>query len=541
MRHRRGGRASGGQRGPADDPSARERAREVLHAALARGDDPEHAAKAALAVTRECAEAWLLLADFAASREEARDLVRRAVEAATHALGSAGLAEGRGRLGETADGAAYLQALAASARHQAASGRVEQAVQSFFGLLAMDPRDPVPVRGDLLLLLLAEGRDDEAEEIVARFPEEASADWMLGRALVRFRRAEADDAKERATAALARAVRAFPAAARSIVEGAPAGSSSTAADPLLARAFASTDGASEWLRATLASTTPVPAARPEPGEGRAPAPAVHGADADRRFNAREIVEAARETTEDRREALAKRAIEVWPDCADAWRLLASWAVPGAERVRLLREAVSAAARALGRSPAADPSPPSLPMWDESEDARAYLEAHAALCDALRAAGADEEALAEERRLLGEDPDDVLGRAGAVAARLLAAGRDEDAREWLSRHERDVMPVWVWLRVLARLRGEERAAATVALAEAMTVAPLVAPLLHGRFAGFGDPEHGSRDAWEQARGAAEALRPAFAATPGALDWLRERLPAPASVRSRSSPGRRRERT
>jgi hypothetical protein len=462
-------------------------------------------------------DAWLLLADFAASPVEARDHVRKAVEAATKALGEAGLREGRGRLGDTADGAAYLHALAASARSQVASGRVEQGIQTFLGLLAMDPRDPVPVRGDLLLLLLAETRDDEAEEVVARFPEEASADWMFGRALLRWRRADRQDLEARATAALDRAIAAFPAAARALAGGEVAAGASAAIDPVLARSFAATEGASAWLAARLA-------AAPAAAERRA-APSVRDAHADRRFNARECVEEAWEATGARREDLARRALDLWPDCAEAWRALASLAPIGAERVARLREALAAAERAAGPREAAPP---------ESEEGRAVLGARAALAAALREAGDEAGASAEERRLLEDDPDDGLGLGPTIVGRLLAAGRDDEAAPWLARHEDDAAPGWTWARVLGLWRRGERVAAAMALGEAMLTAPLVGPLLLGAGGDFGRPELGSRDAWEQARTAADALRAAWRASPGALEWLRARR-ASAAPRSRSAPG------
>jgi hypothetical protein len=474
-------------------------------------------------------DAWLLLADFAASPTEARDHVRRAVEAATKALGEAGLREGRGRLGDTADGAAYLHALAASARSQAAAGRVEQAVQTLLGALAMDERDPVPVRGDLLLLLLAEGRDDEAEDVVARFPEEASADWMFARALLRLRRADREDLLARATEAVDRAVAAFPAAARSLAAGeAPGPGGARDVDPLLRASWAATEGALEALRARLAAA---PSADAAPAEGAAP---PRDPEADRRFNARECVEAAREASGGRREDLARRALDLWPDCAEAWDALASLAPPGPERVARRREAVAAAERArdaaarraAGRGPA-----PSA----ETEEGRVALEMRAALAAAMREAGDDDGARAEEARLLEDDPDDALGLGPAVVGRLLAAGRDEEAAPHLARREDDAAPGWTWARVLGRWRRGERVGAAIALGEALLTAPLVAPLLLGAGGDFGRPELGSRDAWEQARRAADALRDAWRASPGALAWLRDRLP-PAAPRSRSAPGR-----
>jgi hypothetical protein len=185
---------------------------------------------------------------------------------------------------------AYLHALAALARGQIAEDRAAQAIQTLTGLLAMDPRDPIPVRGDLLLLLLATGRDDEAQELVDRFPEEgASAEWSFARALLRRRRALDEAAVERATAALDRAVERFPDLARSLAglpSTGPRRGASDGADPVLRSAVEDTEGATEWLRARIALA-----------EGRAapPPPPTSDPEADRRFSAREhVAEAADE-------------------------------------------------------------------------------------------------------------------------------------------------------------------------------------------------------------------------------------------------------
>lgn len=63
----------------------------------------------------------------------------------------------------------------------------------------------------------SEARDEEAEELVAAYPEEASADWMYGRALAKRRRALDDDALARATSALDRALARFPAAGAALL------------------------------------------------------------------------------------------------------------------------------------------------------------------------------------------------------------------------------------------------------------------------------------------------------------------------------------
>jgi hypothetical protein len=492
-----------------------------LEALLDRGEDPERAAKAALAVSKECAQAWLLLADAATSREEARDRVRRAVEAATRALGEAGLREGRGRLGATPEGVDYLHALAALARHQVAEDRAAQAIQTLQGVLAMDPSDPVSVRGDLLLLLLAEARDDEAEDLVTGYPDEPNADWSYARALLRRRRAEDPEALERATRALDHAVAAHASAGRAIaadptstVRGLPT------ADPVVRAAWEDTEGALDWLRERLAAHEAAPAAAGSPSS-RASA---QDAEADRRFSAREFAAEAWDAAGGRREELARKSLAIWPDCADAWLALESVAREPGERVRRAREGLAAATRAAAGA------------GRDDEDARAVHRARATLVAALRSAGAPLEALDEERRLVAQDVDDTTGAALPHAGRLLAAGLDEEAGTLLVRHAQDASPGWPWARVLAHRRKGDGVGAAFALAEAMLTAPLVAPLLLARGSRLPRPvDAGSADAWDHAHRTARALLAAWESTPGALDWLRSKMPA-TSARSRSSPRR-----
>lgn len=516
----RGGRRRASGPPPRDDPDARERARGVLEREMDRGATPEEAARAALRVSEECAEAWLLLADAARTAEEARTRVRRAVAVATAALGSSRLVAERGRLADSPDGVAYLHALAALARSQAAEERGPQAVQTLQHVLAADPRDPLAVRGDLLLLLLATGRDDEAEELVAAYPDEANADWSFGRALLRRRRATDDASLARATAALRRAVTRFPDAARALAGDPALPTRGPRVDPLLAQAFADTETALAWLAECLAAHPVAP---------EVPAPAGAADDADRRFSALEHVEEALDLPPERREPLAWRALELWPDCAAAHQLLADVAPDLATRVARLREGVAAGRRALRLAPEAAPTP-----VGDGDDARALLAARDALARALRAAGDEEGALGQERALLVEDPDDPRGVGVRHVARLLTLGRDAEAAATLDAHVEDASPGWVWARVLAARRRGDKVAASFALSEATMVASFVGPLLLAGATRCPRPDGLSRDGFEACRAAATVLRPAFEATPGALAWLATVLPRPPDP-SRRRPG------
>lgn len=517
-----------GARPRTDDPAARERAKDVLHRELDRGGDAEASARAALAVSEECVEAWLVFADCAVSLDEARQRIRRAVEMATLVLGERALREGRGRLGRDPEGVDYLHALAALARVQTAEDRAVQAVQTLHGVLEMDPSDPVAVRGDLLLLLLALARDEEADELVATHPDETDVDWMYARALLRRRRATDGASLARAGEALDRAIAAFPKAAEEVVGAGPTSDSRGARgalDPLLVQAYGDTEGAFDWVAMRRAMLDAAAPAAPS-----TPTVAPSDPEADRRFCAEEFVEEAMEASGARREELARHALDTWPDCARAWRALASVVPPGGERARRLGEAVAAAHRAMGRDPGARPGP--LP---DDEAGRLALAMREAWIEALREDGRPDAADAQEARLSIEDPDDTTRVAVRRAVRLLCTGRDAEAAPLIEAHVEDASPDWSWLAVLLRRRAGDRVGSAFALGEAMLCAPLV-----GEFLRFGrtPPRGEDRDydaSWREAVEVSTRLRPAFEASPEALAWLRAQQRGPGKP-SRERPGR-----
>ncbi len=515
-----------------DDPASRERARDVLHRELDRGIDPEIAVRLALRVSEECVEALLVHADAAVSLDEARQRIRRAVETATHVLGERALREGRGKLGAEPEGLDYLHALAALARVQTAEDRAEQAVQTLHGVLEMDPSDPVVVRLDLLLLLLALARDEEAEELVNRHASETRVNWLFARALVRRRRALDEASLARAGEALDLAMSKFPAAALELVEAADGidGGRHTI-DPLLVDAFRDTEGGLDWVRTRrAASLTPSPTPSPRPTPSVAPGSLADSL-ADRRFSALEFVEEAFEVEGPRREALAQKALEIWPDAADAWRALATVTHSADERIACLKKAVAASHRVLGRAATAAAS--ALP---DDEDGRRALIARRDLCLAYRAAERPEQAEAEERRLLVEDPNDTTHTAVEFAARLLIEGRDPEAAPLVEAHAEDASPDWSWLLVLLRRRAGDRVASAFALSDASLCAPLV-----GEFLRFGrtpprrdDDVHDA--SWTEAIAVAARIRPAWASNPDALAWLRTQRPPPKDSSRRAPPDR-----
>src|SRR5262249_4565152 len=149
----------------------------------------------------------------------------------------------------------------------------------------------------------------------------------------------------------------------------------------------------DWLRATLSvSETSAQAGGPQK-----PGAAAFGAEADKRFSAKEHAAGAWGASGARRVGVARPAFDLWPDWGDAWLPLTSAGRDAEERVRAAESAVAAGARVLHR----DPAGPPVPAGD-GEDARLYLRARAALAAARRDARDEEGARAEEARLAAED-------------------------------------------------------------------------------------------------------------------------------------------
>lgn len=175
-------------------------------------------------------------------------------------------------------------------------------------------------------------------------------------------------------------------------------------------------------------------------------------------------------------AKAKRALELSPDCADAYNILAAYeARTTQEALTLYEEGVKAGERALGSE-----------FFEENEghfwallETRPYMRARAGLAEALWALGRLEEAATHYEAMLALNPNDNQGNRYHLLALYLGQGRLEDSAKLLDRYREDAGAEFAWTRVLvAFLRGEQRRAKRL-LREARKSNPHVPPLLLGR--------------------------------------------------------------
>jgi tetratricopeptide (TPR) repeat protein len=235
-----------------------ERAQELAYDAMeATGRRQIKLARQALAISQDCADAWVVLGEAAADAESARELSQRGVEAGVRALGEAAFAELKGEFWQHLATRPYMRARLLLAETLGALGQHDVSNEHYQEMLDLNPNDNQGVRYLLLVAQLEEGKDDEAGELLARYPEDIQAIWSYARALWRLR-TEGDT--PRTKAALDEAIRVNPHVVKYLLkpESLPQQSpphfalgskdeAAYAADELL-DAFEATAAALPWLR-----------------------------------------------------------------------------------------------------------------------------------------------------------------------------------------------------------------------------------------------------------------------------------------------------
>ena len=225
-------------------------------------------------------------------------------------------------------------------------------------------------------------------------------------------------------------------------------------------------------------------------------------------------------TRQRAVALAKKALTISADCADAYNLLAEQSAESLEEVlALYRKGVEAGERALGKKAFKE----DVGYFWGLLETRPYMRARAGLAQSLWEAGQREEAVEHYWDLLRLNPNDNQGIRDLLMACLIELGRDKEAEKLFEQFEEDGMAVWLYSRALLDFReyGDSPAAGK-SLKAGLDENKHVLSYLLGRkkmprtlpgHYGFGDDNeavlyaHGNRAAWK--------------GTPGALKWLAAR--------------------
>ena len=220
-----------------------------------------------------------------------------------------------------------------------------------------------------------------------------------------------------------------------------------------------------------------------------------------------------------RVALARKALRISPDCADAYLLLSQEAAATpAEALALLAEGTAAGERALG--PAAFTEDVGH-FWGLIET-RPYMRTRHQFALALWEAGRREEAAGHAADLLRLNPGDNQGLRYTLLNWLLTLGRDDEAATLLKRYRDEDGAQMAWPAALAAFRRHgDKAAARKALQRATAANGFVAAYLTGKrkLPKAMPPYYSPGDRSEAAIYVAEGGAEAWASAPAAVEWLR----------------------
>ena len=227
------------------------------------------------------------------------------------------------------------------------------------------------------------------------------------------------------------------------------------------------------------------------------------------------------TTSKRAVTLAKKALKISPDCADAYVLLAQeTAQSPEEEITLYRQGVEAGERALGKEIFKN----AVGFFWEIFETRPYMRARAGLAECLWDAGRREEAVGHYQDMLRLNRGDNQGNRYVLMPHLIQMWLDEKAAELFANYSDDASAFWSYSKALLDFRKHGVSpAAGKSLRAAIKGNKHVPAYLTGRkkfprtlpdHYGFGDDNEAviyvedNMTAWEK--------------TPGALEWLAENI-------------------
>jgi len=189
---------------PSSAETPLEKAQELVYQAFeAHGRRQLQLIRRALALSADCADAYVLLAERTANRDEALDLYAKGVAAGERALGAQVFAEDVGHFWGAVHTRPYMRARFGLAQTLQALGRADEAIEHYRELLRLNPNDNQGVREVLLPLLLEIGRDAEAGDLLQQYADDVTAMWAYAWALWTFRKeSNSPAARERLRAAV---------------------------------------------------------------------------------------------------------------------------------------------------------------------------------------------------------------------------------------------------------------------------------------------------------------------------------------------------
>jgi tetratricopeptide (TPR) repeat protein len=235
--------------------------------------------------------------------------------------------------------------------------------------------------------------------------------------------------------------------------------------------------------------------------------------------AQEVVYQALQTSGARRVALARKALTLSPDCADAYVLLAEAATAPQQARHFYEQGIAAGERALGVETLETLTPEEGHYWGLVET-RPYMRAREGLAHVLWHLGERAAAIEQGRALLHLNPGDNQGIRYLLATWLLTVGDEQALEELLAQYPDEWSAQWAYTQALQAFRrhGAGRKA-DHALERALEVNPHVPLYLLGvlPFPEEWPAAYGMGDEQEAVVYLGQAAEP-WLETPGAAEWV-----------------------
>lgn len=245
--------------------------------------------------------------------------------------------------------------------------------------------------------------------------------------------------------------------------------------------------------------------------------------------AQEMAYRAVESRGRRRTQLARKALDLSGDCADAYVILAERTGDVAQALDLYAQGVAAGERALGPRMFAE----NAGRFWELITTRPYMRARFGLAQCLEELGRRDETIGHYRELLRLNPSDNQGVRYSLLTALFTAGLDDEAGGLLQQFKDEPTALWQYGRTLWTFRREgDSPVARASLRRALGANRRVPKYLTGKEElPHTDPFSYALRSEEEAVICARALANAWQTMPGAVEWLRTETGAKNSRRRR----------
>lgn len=235
--------------------------------------------------------------------------------------------------------------------------------------------------------------------------------------------------------------------------------------------------------------------------------------------AQELMYEAWDHTGRKSRKLVQRALEICPDCADAYVWLAEDSCDPAQALAWYQKGVEAGERALG----AERMKRDAGHFWGMVDTRPYMRARLGLAQCLWSLGERHKAIAHYEELLRLNPCDNQGVRYLLLPCLIELNAEDQVDRLVGRYKEDEACQWLYLRALWAYRREgDSSAARELVRKAMQSNSLVPGFLVGRNRMPARlPDSYTMGSREEAVVCAADLNETWQSVPGAAAWLQQR--------------------